>query len=109
MIYQVLIPCKPRKTPTMYESVVLGELPVGRQINASLSHLVSSPGKVDDGVVFIQDESTLYWLPLTYSGREYVKQIISVPPVTPSGVYPTEVVITSSDGSVYKATNFVKV
>jgi hypothetical protein len=109
MIYEILIRCKPRRTPTMYEANTLAELPIGKRITSTVSHTVVSPGKVDNGVVFIQDESTSYWIPLIYGGYEYARKAIDVIPPVTTDVIPVEVLVTSSDGAVYKFTNPVKV
>lgn len=82
MLYKVINSCKPRKSPTMYEQITLAELPIGTQFNGGTIEQVDSQGKVDDGVIFVQDESTMYWIPLVYAGKEYARSItVSNPPV----------------------------
>lgn len=109
MKYKVIIPCKPRKNPTMYEFNTLPELVVGKTISSTKSSTVTDHTHVDYGVVFIQDELTSYWLPLYYSGKEYVKLIQEVIPPIAGSVKPVKVIVTCDDGSQYEATNFIKV
>jgi hypothetical protein len=93
----------------MYESNTLLELVVGKTINSTKSSTVTDHTHLDYGVVFIQDELTSYWLPLIYSGKEYVKLVEEVIPPTTGSIKPVKVIVTCDDGNQYEATNFVKV
>ena len=97
MNYKVLVGVKPRKTPSMYETVTKPNLVVGLEFSSSTTE-VSSTNDANNGVTFVQ-MSDGYWVPLVYRGVEYVKALdTTTTPSTNPKIIKSEVYF--DDGSV---------
>ncbi len=114
MKYKVVVPIKPRKSPSMYETVTKSELPVGYEFDSNVVKTVVEripAGGPSYTIEFIQLPDT-YYVPkyLAYvgtGGTTYVVENTVIPPPTTDPNKPTKVTVENAGGT-YVATEFTK-
>lgn len=79
--YKVLIGVKPRKTPSMYETIAKPNLAVGLEFDSSAEKIYGITNDANSGVTFRQMIDG-YWVPILYKGIKYLELIgeVTVPP-----------------------------
>lgn len=80
--FEVVQAIKPRKTPSMYETVVLPNLAVGYKFDSNVfqSLIPNPPITGQNGAITWVQLSNSYWVPMVYKGITYVKQVVVNPP-----------------------------
>lgn len=109
MQYIIKNPVKPRKTPSMFETMTKAELPIGYTFESVGSTMVSQniSGTYYD-IEFIQMPDG-YYIPkyLGYTGLHYAEAVVGTPPPEVDIYMPTKVTV-ENQGGVYIATSFTK-
>lgn len=73
---------KPRRTPSMYETVTLAALAVGYTFDSdSFQSLIPNPPIAgQNGAITWVQLANSYWVPMVYKGVTYVEQVTVTPP-----------------------------
>lgn len=79
--FEVIVPVKSRKTPSMFETVTKGNHAVGHTFNSSISETKTETIQgVDHLITFVQNDEDKFWYPMVYKGVAYLVEVGDVPP-----------------------------